>query len=242
MSGWLAQAEMFWLSLPDELRLVVVSVLKIVVVLVPLILAVAYFTYWERKIIGWMQNRVGPNRVGWKGLLQPFADVIKMLLKEIVVPTNSNKFLFLIAPILSLVPAFVVWAAIPFSEPTSDERAQRGVSVLLRFADPWGHVHEVFSGARHDFDTQFASPAGVSGFVTEHGMGHLLLAVPDCNSAEEFYTRALGLRVTDRMDMGGGHRAVQVNMVGVAIDTVGPEGEHGRRPNGSDLDDQLGHQ
>jgi NADH-quinone oxidoreductase subunit H len=85
-----------------------------VAVLIPLILSVAYFTYWERKILAWMHVRIGPNRVGWQGLLQPFADVIKMLLKEIVVPTNSSKFLFLLAPILSLVPAFAVWAVVPF--------------------------------------------------------------------------------------------------------------------------------
>jgi NADH-quinone oxidoreductase subunit H len=114
MSGMLDSALAIWQSLPEMLRFVIVAVLKIVAVLVPLILSVAYFTYWERKIIGWMQVRVGPNRVGWKGLLQPFADVIKMLLKEIVIPTNSNKYLFLIAPILSLVPAFAVWAVVPF--------------------------------------------------------------------------------------------------------------------------------
>jgi NADH-quinone oxidoreductase subunit H len=98
------------------LRFVIVALAKIVAVLIPLILSVAYFTYWERRIIGWMQMRIGPNRVGWKGVLQPFADVIKMLLKEIIIPTNSNKFLFLIAPVLSLVPAFAVWAVVPFSE------------------------------------------------------------------------------------------------------------------------------
>ena len=69
---------------PQSLQFLLVVMVKIVVVLMPLILSVAYFTYWERKIIGWMQNRIGPNRVGRKGLLQPFADVIKMLLKEIV--------------------------------------------------------------------------------------------------------------------------------------------------------------
>ena len=106
----------YWTALPEWLRFLVVTVFKIVVVLVPLILAVAYFTYWERKIIGWIQNRVGPNRVGWKGVLQPFADVIKMLLKEIVIPTNSNRFLFLLAPVLALVPAFLVWAVVPFSD------------------------------------------------------------------------------------------------------------------------------
>jgi NADH-quinone oxidoreductase subunit H len=114
MSGALDSAIAIWQSLPEMLRFVIVVLLKIVAVLIPLILSVAYFTYWERKILAWMHVRVGPNRVGWQGLLQPFADVIKMLLKEIVIPTNSNKFLFLVAPVLSLVPAFAVWAVVPF--------------------------------------------------------------------------------------------------------------------------------
>jgi NADH-quinone oxidoreductase subunit H len=109
------QLAAFLTSIP-ELQVVIVSLVKIVVVLVPLILSVAYFTYWERKILAWMHVRVGPNRVGWKGLLQPFADVIKMLLKEIVVPSKANRFLFLTAPVLSLVPAFAVWAVVPFSD------------------------------------------------------------------------------------------------------------------------------
>jgi NADH-quinone oxidoreductase subunit H len=115
MAWLLTQLESFWLLLPEAVRFVAVTLLKIGVVLVPLILGVAYFTYWERKIIGWIQNRMGPNRVGWKGLLQPFADLIKMLLKEIVVPSNANRFLFLIAPLLSLIPAFAVWAAVPMN-------------------------------------------------------------------------------------------------------------------------------
>jgi NADH-quinone oxidoreductase subunit H len=114
MSGMIDSVLAVWESLPEMLRFVLVVLFKIVVVLLPLILSVAYFTYWERKILAWMHVRMGPNRVGWKGLLQPFADVIKMLLKEIVVPTNSNKFLFLIAPILSLVPALAVWAVLVF--------------------------------------------------------------------------------------------------------------------------------
>jgi NADH-quinone oxidoreductase subunit H len=115
MTEWLMQFEPLWLALPEGVRFVVVAVLKIVVVLVPLIIGVAYFTYWERKIIGWIQNRLGPNRVGWKGVLQPFADLFKMLFKEVVVPSNANRFLFLIAPLLALVPALVTWAAIPLS-------------------------------------------------------------------------------------------------------------------------------
>lgn len=115
MIQWLTQFEPYWLMLPETLRFSLVALLKIIVVLVPLILGVAYFTYWERKIIGWIQNRIGPNRVGFKGLLQPFADLIKMLLKEVVVPRNANRFLFLIAPLVSLVPAFAVWAAVPMN-------------------------------------------------------------------------------------------------------------------------------
>lgn len=114
MTSLLAQFEPMWLALPELVRFLIVTLFKIVVILLPLILMVAYFTYWERKIIGWMQVRNGPNRVGWKGVLQPFADVIKMLLKEVVVPTNANRFLFLLAPVLSLVPAFAVWAVMPF--------------------------------------------------------------------------------------------------------------------------------
>jgi NADH-quinone oxidoreductase subunit H len=116
MNGLIAQFNALWVTVPPELQVVIVSLLKIVVVLVPLILGVAYFTYWERKILAWMHVRVGPNRVGWKGLLQPFADVIKMLLKEVVVPAKANRFLFLTAPVLSLVPAFAVWAVVPMND------------------------------------------------------------------------------------------------------------------------------
>jgi len=116
MNALLVQFNEFWSTVPPELQVIIVSVLKIVAVLIPLILGVAYFTYWERKILAWMHVRIGPNRVGWKGLLQPFADVIKMLLKEIVVPRSANRFLFLTAPVLALVPAFAVWAVVPLSD------------------------------------------------------------------------------------------------------------------------------
>jgi NADH-quinone oxidoreductase subunit H len=119
MDGLLALLDWFvvaWQGPQTEWQVLIGSTLKIVVVLVPLILGVAYFTYWERKILAWMHVRVGPNRVGWKGLLQPFADVIKMLLKEIVVPSSANRFLFLTAPVLSLVPALAVWAVVPLSD------------------------------------------------------------------------------------------------------------------------------
>ena len=103
-------------SLPFELQVTIESLIKIVAILVPLLLCVAFMTYAERKIIGYIQVRVGPNRVGPKGWFQPFADVLKLLFKEIVIPSNANRFLFLSAPILSLAPALAAWAVIPFTD------------------------------------------------------------------------------------------------------------------------------
>jgi len=104
----------FW----DDIKAnaVLYSLVKIIVIIVPLLLAVAYLTFAERKIIGYMQVRVGPNRVGPRGWLQPIADALKLLFKEIIVPTNSNRFLFLIAPMLSLAPALAAWAVLPFTD------------------------------------------------------------------------------------------------------------------------------
>ena len=100
---------------PELLQPIVYTGLKAIVLLLPLILSVAMLTYVERKVIGFMQNRVGPNRVGPRGLFQPFADVIKLLFKEVILPTNANKTLFLIAPFITLVTAFGAWAVIPLS-------------------------------------------------------------------------------------------------------------------------------
>jgi NADH-quinone oxidoreductase subunit H len=92
------------------------TLVKIIVIAIPLILGVAYLTLAERKIIGWMQVRIGPNRVGPLGLLQPFADVFKLIFKEIIVPSGANRFLFFIAPMLALGPALAAWAVMPFSD------------------------------------------------------------------------------------------------------------------------------
>jgi NADH-quinone oxidoreductase subunit H len=91
------------------------TLVRIVALVVPLMLAVAYLTYAERKVIGYMQVRIGPNRVGFKGLLQPIADAVKLLMKEIIIPSGSNKFLFVLAPVLTSAPALAAWAVVPFS-------------------------------------------------------------------------------------------------------------------------------
>ena len=105
-----------WNMLPEGLQTVIWILVRIVAIILPLVLAVAYLTYAERKIIGYMQIRIGPNRVGWRGWLQPIADTVKAMFKEVVVPTHSSRYLFLIAPILSFAPAFAAWAVIPFDE------------------------------------------------------------------------------------------------------------------------------
>jgi NADH-quinone oxidoreductase subunit H len=91
------------------------TLIKIVVIVVPLMGAVAYLTLAERKVIGYMQVRIGPNRVGFRGLLQPIADAVKLLMKEIIIPSGANKFLFVLGPVMAIMPALAAWAVIPFS-------------------------------------------------------------------------------------------------------------------------------
>lgn len=103
------------MALFEQVLPLVWIVIKILLILVPLLLSVAYLTYAERKVLGAMQCRIGPNRVGWRGLAQPFADGLKVLCKEIIVPSASNRYLFVIAPTLVMAPALAAWAVIPFS-------------------------------------------------------------------------------------------------------------------------------
>ncbi len=127
----LAHLTLRWNSLPDYAQ----ATAWILVITVALIICVALLTLWERKVIGWMQLRRGPNRVRLFGLLpgvgQPFADVLKLLMKEVIVPTRSNKWLFRIAPMIALVPAFAAWAVIPLSPTVVVSKADAGLLYLL---------------------------------------------------------------------------------------------------------------
>ena len=112
---WLNVLETFGVDLlGPTVWLVLWTLVKILVIAVPIILCVAYLTYWERKMIGFMHIRLGPNRVGFRGLLQPFADVFKLLTKEVIVPSQANKILFILAPVVTLMPALAAWAVVPF--------------------------------------------------------------------------------------------------------------------------------
>ena len=123
-----------WQSWPAWLQDTLVALAQILGVTIVVILCVAYLTLAERKVIGYMQVRLGPNRVGPYGLLQPFADVIKLLIKEVVVPARSNRFLFVVAPLLALTPAFAAWAVISLWPGFAIADVDAGVLYVLALA------------------------------------------------------------------------------------------------------------
>ena len=107
------------------------TMVKILCVLLPLMGLVAYATLWERKLIGWIQIRIGPNRVGPMGLLQPIADALKLLFKEIVVPSKAVSTLFIIGPIMTIMPALAAWSVVPFGPDVVLANVNAGLLLLL---------------------------------------------------------------------------------------------------------------
>jgi NADH-quinone oxidoreductase subunit H len=124
MFDWIMES---FYSLPVVMQIL----FKITLIILPLMLAVAYTTFAERKVIGYIQVRIGPNRVGPRGWLQPIADAVKLLTKEVIVPTNANRFLFLSAPVLAIMPALAAWAVIPFDDGMALADVNAGLLYLL---------------------------------------------------------------------------------------------------------------
>ena len=120
-----------WNAIPELYRELLITSVLIVIFLLILMGAVAYVTFAERKIIGYIQVRIGPNRVGPRGWLQPIADALKLLTKEMILPANANRFLFRTAPVLSIVPALAAWAVIPFTEGVQFSNINAGLLYVL---------------------------------------------------------------------------------------------------------------
>src|SRR3972149_7469445 len=132
-----------WSWFPGWSQIALLNLGKIVLIIAPLLLAVAYLTFAERKVIGYIQVRIGPNRVGPRGLLQPIADGIKLAFKEIIIPANANKALFIIGPLLALAPALAVWAVVPFDDPLILADIDAGLLYILALTS--GSVYGIIS-------------------------------------------------------------------------------------------------
>ncbi len=165
-------------NLVHQLLELIWIVIKIVCIIVPLMVTVMFVTFAERKVIGYMQGRIGPNRVGPKGLLQAIADVVKLFMKEIIVPTASNKYLFIIAPMLSIAPALAAWSIVPFSH--GIVLANINAGVLFLFAMTSLGVYGVLvagwaSNSKYALFGALRSAAQVVSY--EIGMGFALVGV-----------------------------------------------------------------
>ncbi len=169
------------------------TLVKIVALVVPLILGVAYLTLVERKVIGYMQVRIGPNRVGPFGLLQPFADVFKLIFKEIVVPTGANRYLFFIAPVLAIGPAVAAWAVVPLTDTLVIADVNAGLLYLLAMTS-MGVYGIILAGwasnSKYAFLGALRSAAQIVSY--ELAMGFALVAVLMCASSLNLREIVLG--------------------------------------------------
>ncbi|MDO8650948.1 MAG: NADH-quinone oxidoreductase subunit NuoH [Undibacterium sp.] len=129
--NWLLTLQTYGQNIFGGLWPLVWNLVKIICITLPIMGCVAYLTLWERKMIGWMHIRLGPNRVGPAGLLQPIADALKLLLKEIIIPAKANKVLFVLAPIMTIMPALAAWAVIPFGPEAVIGNVNAGLLLIM---------------------------------------------------------------------------------------------------------------
>jgi len=173
----------------EGLLLVITIVAKIIVIVIALLLSVAYLTLLERKVIGFMQTRIGPNRVGPLGLAQPFADVIKLLGKEIIVPTASNRYLFVFAPVISIGTALAGWAVIPFDKTTVLANINAGVLYSLAMSSLGVYGILIAGWASNSKYAMFgALRAAAQSISYEIAMGFALVGVMMAASSLNFQT------------------------------------------------------
>lgn len=169
------------------------TLIKIIAIVGPLMIAIAYLTYAERKVIGYMQVRIGPNRVGFFGLLQPIADGVKLLMKEIILPTASSKGLFLLGPVLTIAPAFAAWAVIPFDGTKVLANIDAGLLYVLAMTSiaVYGVIIAGWaSNSKYAFLGSLRSAAQIVSY--EIAMGFSLVGVLMCANSLNLGTIVLG--------------------------------------------------
>jgi len=131
MSELLLGIHVFGESVLGDAWVVAWTLIKIVAVVLPILACVAYLTLWERKLIGWMHVRLGPNRVGPFGLLQPIADAVKLMTKEIIMPSQASRGLYILGPIMTILPAMAAWSVMPFGPEVVLANVNAGLLLLL---------------------------------------------------------------------------------------------------------------
>ena len=169
------------------------TMMKIMAVTAPLLLSVAYLTLWERKLLGWIQIRIGPNRVGPNGLLQPIADAVKMIFKEVILPTRANKGLFLLGPVMAMMPALAAWSVVPFGPGVALANVNAGLLLLLAITsiEVYGIVLAGWaSNSKYSFMGAMRASAQMVSY--EIAMGFCLVVVLMVSGSLNFSEIALG--------------------------------------------------